>query len=168
MEYLAYGSNMLCSRLLRRVSSARDPRVALLLGYGVRYRKRGVDLSAKCDLVLVGGPATAYGVLFDIDPEQQTILDQFESVGYGYHPASVTALVHGRALEALTYLADDTHLVDGLLPYDWYRDLVVAGAREHGLPDAYIDEQLDVPALPDLDAARSRREREALDEGRCD
>jgi hypothetical protein len=168
LEYLAYGSNMLCSRLLRRVPSARDPRVAVLPGCAVRYRKRSVDLSAKCDLVLVGGAATAYGVLFDIDAEQQTILDRFESVGDGYHPASVTALVRGRALEALTYLADDTHLVEGLLPYDWYRDLVVAGAREHGLPDAYIAEQLDVPALPDPDAARSRREREALGECWCD
>ena len=168
MEYLAYGSNMLYARLLRRVSSARDPQVARLPGYAVRYRKRSVDGSAKCDLVLVGEPAMAYGVLFDIDPHQQAILDRFEGVGGGYHPTSVAVLVQGRSLEALTYIADDTHVVEGLPPYDWYRDLVVAGAREHGLPDIYIGEQLDVAAVPDPDAARERREREALDEGRCD
>ena len=110
----------------------------------------------------------AYGVLFDIDPVQQAILDRFEGVGGGYHPTCVAVLVHGRLLEALTYIADDTHVVQGLPPYDWYRDLVVAGAREHGLPDFYIGEQLDVAAVPDPDATRERQEREALDEGRCD
>jgi gamma-glutamylcyclotransferase len=167
LGYLAYGSNMLCARLLRRVSSARDPRVARVPGYRVRYRKLSVDGSAKCDLVHAGGSAAAFGVLYDIDDEQQAILDRFEGVGDGYHRASVTVLVDGRPQEALTYLADDTHLVEALAPYDWYRDLVVAGAREHGLPGAYIGEQLDVPAAPDPDAARDRREREALGESRC-
>jgi hypothetical protein len=168
LEYLAYGSNMLRARLLRRVRSASDPRVVRVPGYAVRYRKLSVDGSAKCDLVHVGEPSTAYGVVYDIEPEQQAILDCFEGVGGGYHLASVTVQVQGRLLDVLTYLADDTHLVAGLLPYDWYRDLVVAGARQHGLPDAYVGEQLDVPASPDPDATRSRREREALDEGRRD
>lgn len=168
MEYLAYGSNMLRARLLRRVSSARDPRAVTVPGYEVRYRKLSVDGSAKCDLVPGGRSSTAYGVLYDIEPDQQAILDRFEGVGAGYHPVFVAVLDRGRRQEALTYLADESHLVEGTLPYDWYRDLVVAGAREHGLPDAYIHEQLDVPGLPDPDAARGRREREALDQGQGD
>ena len=167
MEYLAYGSNMLFARLLRRVSSARDPRAVRVPGHAVRYRKLSVDGSAKCDLVRVAESSMAYGVLYDIEPVQRKILDRYEGVGAGYHPVFVTVETHGRLLEALTYLADDTHLVDGLLPYDWYRDLVVAGAREHGLPDAYVEEQLEVSALPDPDATRSRRGREALRRGQC-
>jgi hypothetical protein len=168
LDYLAYGSNMLCKRLLRRIATAREPRVARLPGYAVRYHKRGVDLSAKCDLVFVGGDATAFGVIFAIDPAEQAVLDRFENVGAGYHRTSITVLVDDRPLEALTYLADDTHVVEGLRPYDWYRDLVVAGAREHGLPGSYIDAHLDVPASPDPDGERSRREREALEGSRCD
>jgi hypothetical protein len=165
VEYLAYGSNMLSARLLRRVSSARDPRAVSMPGHVVRYRKLSVDGSAKCDLVPVGESSTAYGVLYDIEPEQRAVLDRFEGLGNGYHHALVTVVDHGRQLEVFTYLADDSHLVEGVLPYDWYRDQVVAGAREHGLPGAYVDGQLDVPATPDPDPERTRREREMLGGG---
>jgi hypothetical protein len=167
VEYLAYGSNMLCARLLRRVSSARDPRVARVPGYVVRYRKLSVDRSAKCDLVPAREPATAYGVVFRIDPDQRGALDRYERVGSGYHVAPVGVIVDEHPLTAFTYLADASHVVDGLLPYDWYRDLVVAGALEHGLPDAYIHEQLDVPAADDRDPERSRRERAVLGGAGC-
>lgn len=168
MEYLAYGSNMLRARLLRRVSSARDPRAVSVPGCVVRYRKLSVDGSAKCDLVPVEESSTAYGVLYDIEPEQRAILDRFEGVGAGYHHALIAVQDHGRQLEVLSYLADDSHLVEGILPYDWYRDQVVAGAREHGLPGAYVDGQLHVPALPDPDPERIGREREVLGGGKRD
>jgi hypothetical protein len=158
---------MLCARLLRRVSSARDPRVARLPGYVVRYRKLSTDRSAKCDLVHVGGSAAAYGVVFGIDADQRAALDRFEEAGTGYHPALVTAVIDGRPLRASTYLADAAHLVEDLPPYDWYRDLVVAGALEHRLPESYIREQLDVAAVEDPDLGRSRREREALGRAGC-
>ena len=164
MDYLAYGSNMLSSRLLKRVSSARDPRVARVPGHVVRYRKLSVDGSAKCDLVLAGEPGTAYGVVFDIDSGQRATLDGFEDVGGGYHAAPITVLVGGRRLDAFTYLADASHVVRGVSPYDWYRDLVVAGALEHGLPGAYIREQLAVQAVADEDAERARRERLHLEQ----
>lgn len=127
-----------------------------------------MDGSAKCDLVPVGESSTAYGVLYDIEPEQQAVLDHFEGVGAGYHHAVIAVQDHGRQLEVLTYLADDSHLVEGILPYDWYRDQVIAGAKEHDLPGVCVDGQLDVPALPDPDPERSRREREVLGGGRGD
>jgi hypothetical protein len=116
LKYLAYGSNMLRARLQRRISSARDLQTVSVPGYVVRYRKLSLDGSAKCDLVPAGESSTAHGVLFDIEPEQQAILDRFEGVGGGYHPAFVTAQVDGRPLEVLTYLADDSHLVEGSCP----------------------------------------------------
>ena len=41
-------------------------------------------------------------------------------------------------IPCVTYVA--TRINDGLRPYDWYRNLVLAGALEHGLPDAYVDQ----------------------------
>jgi hypothetical protein len=162
VEYLAYGSNMLTSRLAARVPSARDPRVAALPGFVVRYRKISVDGSAKCDLVRAEPSATAYGVVFAIAPRDKLSLDGFEGAGRGYHEERLAVEVDGRELHPLVYLADASHVVDGLVPFDWYRDIVVAGAREHDLPAAYIREQLDVPARADPDEARSLRERSVL------
>jgi hypothetical protein len=160
--YLAYGSNMLTARLTARVPSAREPRVAALPGCEVRYRKLSVDGSAKCDLVRVGGGAVAYGVVFEVDPGDMAGLDRAERAGYGYHRAELTAEVEGGQVQVAAYLADESHVVRGPAPYDWYRDLVVAGAREHGLPEAYVRAQLDVAAVADPDAGRARHERAVL------
>jgi hypothetical protein len=118
------------------------------------------DGSAKCDLVFGGEPATAYGVVFEIDPGELPILDRYEDAGSCYDRGSITVLAGNRSLEVLTYLA--ASIDDDLAPYDWYRNWVVAGAREHELPEDYVREQLDVPAVPDPSAARGDRERNAL------
>ncbi len=146
MEYLAYGSNMLTSRLVARVPSARNPRVVSLPGYVVRYRKRSVDGSAKCDLVR-DETSTAYGVVFTIDPCDKHSLDSAEGLRSGYREESFIVTINGRQIDAFAYVAD--RIDQTLRPYRWYRDLVVRGAREHGLPSAYIDEQLDVDADDD-------------------
>lgn len=43
------------------------------------------------------------------------------------------------------------------VPYDWYKTLVIAGAREHGLPDDYLALLQRTPARTDPDAQRARR-----------
>ena len=48
-------------------------------------------------------------------------------------------------------------------PSTWYRDLVVAGAIEHGLPPRYVEELARVPAAADPDVARAARARRLLD-----
>jgi len=42
------------------------------------------------------------------------------------------------------------------LPFNWYRSFVLTGARERGLPEAYIQEFLEVAVIADPDAVRSR------------
>jgi hypothetical protein len=39
--------------------------------------------------------------------------------------------------------------------YHWYKGLVVAGAREHGLPIEYIERLDAARSVPDLDAKRA-------------
>jgi hypothetical protein len=41
-------------------------------------------------------------------------------------------------MNAFTYIARTSHVDATLRPADWYREVVVAGAREHGLPAAWI------------------------------
>ena len=62
----------------------------------------------------------------------------------------------------MTYVADDRRVDPSQVPCDWYRDLVVAGATEHGLSAPYIDELARIPAVPDPDRARSAQARRLL------
>ena len=57
----------------------------------------------------------------------------------------------------MTYVAGARYFDAALVPFDWYRDLVVAGAIEHGLPASYIDELMRAPVVSDPDAARAAR-----------
>ncbi|MFZ0549683.1 MAG: hypothetical protein WAM21_02625, partial [Steroidobacteraceae bacterium] len=48
-------------------------------------------------------------------------------------------------------------------PYDWYQELVIAGAREHRLPAEYIQLLEGVPTIKDPDESRAARERQLLE-----
>ena len=145
--YFAYGSNMLTRRLRERTPSARAVGVATLPGFELRWHKVSKDGSAKCDIVQAAAAgARVYGVLFQIGNADKPALDLAEGIGMGYREERVTVESAQGATEAWTYRATN---IDRLaLPYTWYKALVVAGAREHGLPPAYID-ALDAVAAKD-------------------
>ena len=60
----------------------------------------------------------------------------------------------------LTYRA--TSRQAGLQPYDWYLALVLAGASQQGMPEAYIDRLRERPFRQDSEVKRKTR-REALE-----
>ncbi len=53
------------------------------------------------------------------------------------------------------YVADVDHIDSDLLPFDWYKELVLIGARAHNFPGEYIDKIDAVIARQDLDSRRS-------------
>lgn len=161
MQYLAYGSNLLGARLLNRVPSASSPRVVSVPGHRVIYRKLSKDGSSKCDLVATPGD-TAYGVMFKIEPADLAFLDAAEGCDHGYERGELVVEHAGDSLKAFVYRASTDAVVEGLPPYDWYRDLVAAGAREHGLPSGYIADQLDVQAVVDPNPIRAATQRRFL------
>ena len=161
VDYLAYGSNMLSARIRSRVPSAADPRVVALPGRAVLFHMRSWrDDSAKCDLALALDPAAiAYGVVFDIDPSDRPALDAAESCGRGYRRETFEIVHGGRVLHPFAYVADAEAIESSLLPFTWYRDQVVAGAKEHGLPTDYVAALAGVLATVDPDADRDAAER---------
>jgi gamma-glutamylcyclotransferase len=137
--YFAYGSNMLTSRLREgtRCPTARLVGTATLRDYILKWHKRGKDGSGKCDVVASeDGIARVYGVLFEIDEKEKAALDRAEGFGHGYDRADFTVLLNGQSVRAMAYIA--TNIDASLKPLDSYRDYVVKGAIEHGLPEAYI------------------------------
>lgn len=136
--YFAYGSNMLTRRLRERTPSARAVGIATLAGHELRWHKISKDGSAKCDIVPAAtSGACVHGVVFEIAMHDKPALDLAEGLGMGYREQSVQVEGAQGAIQAWTYRATN---IDRLaLPYTWYKALVIAGAREHGLPRSYID-----------------------------
>jgi hypothetical protein len=69
----------------------------------------------------------------------------------------------GRRQKVLIYLATPDYIDDRLKPYGWYKDVVLAGSREHGLPSEYIAEYIQlVEAIEDPNKARDKKQRATL------
>ncbi len=139
-RYFAYGSNMATERLRGRAPSARPLGRGRLLDHRLRWHKLGKDGSGKCDVAFTGaGSAHAvWGVVFEIDVAEKPLLDAAEGLGIGYAEQRVSIIVAGGECSALTYQAMPDKLDKALRPRPWYKDYVLHGAREHGLPADYI------------------------------
>jgi gamma-glutamylcyclotransferase (GGCT)/AIG2-like uncharacterized protein YtfP len=163
--YFAYGSNMPSLRLSRRTPSARSLGPAWIEGYRLEFRKRGQDGSAKCDLVEAAEPgARVFGVLYTIDQRERTALDEQEGCPEHYRAEQAAVRTYSGAVWALAYRAQPGHHASGLLPYDWYHALVLAGAREHGLPESYCARIEQWRTMPDPQPERAARAQALLNE----
>jgi cation transport regulator ChaC len=152
----AYGSNMLTARLRERVSSAHPVGTARLPGFSLRWHKVSVDGSGKCDVVEDATPgACVWGVVFAVESAQKDSLDKAEGLGNGYGSREVSVILGGATLAAQAYVATRTNAA--YLPYDWYKALVVAGAREHDLPPDYVAVLEAQPCTIDTNEERRRK-----------
>jgi hypothetical protein len=162
--YFAYGSNMSTERLRERIPSCEPIGIATLPGHTLRFHKRSVDKSAKCNALACGDHDSVIGVLFSFDPAERAKLDEAEGVGSGYEHAMVTVINDkGHRRKVLTYLATSDYIEDSLKPYVWYKDFVLAGGKEHGLPPDYIAEYIEsIEAIEDPDKTRDKKQRSML------
>jgi hypothetical protein len=162
--YFAYGSNMSTARLRQRMPSCRPLGIATLPGHSLRFHKRSTDKSGKCNAFAGGNDSSVIGVLFSFDPAERANLDKAEGVGSGYEHAMVTVINEkGRRRKVLTYRATPDYIDDSLRPYSWYKDFVLAGGREHGLPPDYVAEYIQsVEAIKDPNKARDKKQRATL------
>lgn len=154
--YFAYGSNMLSSRLIARCPSARLIGTASVANHTLEFSKKSNDGSGKATLISRSNAIHTPGVLFEIDAEERKALDKFEGAGKGYDRIdefSVTTCEE--TVSATTYLASETQ--SGLLPFDWYLAVVIAGALEHELGGDHLDLLRGIAHTVDEDATRKTR-----------
>ncbi len=116
------------------------------------------DGSAKCDVHFTGVEEHfVFGVLYRIDPMEKLDLDREEGLDDGYEEQKVEVLIDGGGrVEAFTYHA--TRVDPSLRPYSWYKNHVVTGARENGLPPEYVSSIESVASISDPDSERERQE----------
>ncbi len=149
MRYVAYGSNLHPRRLRERIPSARLLTTSLLPGWSLRFHKRSNDGSGKCNIV-AGGDGV-HVAIFEISATDKLTLDSIEGLGVGYAGIVLDFPEMGGCH---SYVAQPSHIDESLDPYDWYKELVLLGARVHGFPEAYVDGIRSLPVRPDPDANR--------------
>lgn len=163
----AYGSNLFTERMVRRVPSARVVGPAALPGHRLTFHMRSTDGSGKAD----AAPSATRedrveGVIYRLHPVHLAGLDRVEGgylrrvhrfgleVGEVAREARQTeglrrARSNGvRVIRAWTYHARPERVEPGMRPFRWYHELVVKGARTHGLSPAYMAGLEAVPVLP--------------------
>lgn len=168
IHYFAYGSNLHPLRLIERVPSASLIGVAGIRAHRLSFHKKGKDNSSKCNLLKTGSESDlVHGALYEIDPAHKAVLDGYEGNGFGYTDNSLAVEHNGREYSCFTYQAQESHIVEHLKPFHWYKELVVLGAIYLKFPQAYIASIRSVASVPDPDSQR-RQEHESLIEKLAD
>ncbi|GAB2538722.1 gamma-glutamylcyclotransferase family protein [Rhodanobacter koreensis] len=151
--YLAYGSNLHPYRLEARTPSAKAVALIKLAGQRLTFHKQSKDGSGKCNLI-EDKVSVAYGVLYEIDSSEMPALHASE--GPGYIQQQVKVVLDGQVRMAIVYIAAPGSIGHDLLPYDWYRDLVVLGADFYSFPVDYLAELRGISSLIDPDNHRAQ------------
>lgn len=144
--YFAYGSNMATSRMQQRIPDAQVVGVAVLRGWKLVWDKISKDGSGKANLQSASQSET-WGVLYRLPETALTHLDRIEG-NYQRHTVEVETN-DGEKIEAITYISEKRD--EALLPFPDYKEFVIKGAQEHGLPDAYIAQINAQPTQPKRD-----------------
>ena len=145
-------------RLRARVPSAKRIATGTLTLHQLRFHKKSVDGSAKCDAQRSENLSHfILGVLYKIHPDEKADLDKAEGLGSGYEIMDVLIRLDDRSsVRAFTYYA--TRIDATLKPYDWYREHVLVGARENLFPEDYVKILEAFEFIEDPDPDRRRRE----------
>lgn len=141
--YFAYGSNMLFDQIIKRVPSVKVKGIATLHDYCVNFSKKSTDGSGKANLVQKPGFIT-WGVLYKIGEDEISKLDEVEK---GYKRITVSVKKNdSKTMEAETYISDN--LIENPVAFDFYKQKIIEGAREHELPEEYIFYLKRLPSKP--------------------
>lgn len=158
--YFAYGSNLLFARLHARCPSIVNLGVARLDQHRLSFTKPGGDASGKCGIAETTNGDFVLGVLYGMSPEDKVVLDVIEGVGHGYEARPIRVSPQPSAeqcahVECFTYYPTlEDH---DLLPFDWYKQFVLQGARENSFPEEYLASILAVAEVMDHDDDRRRQ-----------
>ena len=155
MYYFAYGSNLLRRRIEERLGPVGLKGIGYLPGYCLEFHKLSRDSSGKCTVYRTKREVDrVYGVVLELTSAQKTILDKIE--GPGYDSVSVLIQSDSGGVKTETYIAKTTHIDACLIPFDWYKAFVVAGATEAGLSREYISTLEKTPSIEDFEPDRSQ------------
>jgi gamma-glutamylcyclotransferase (GGCT)/AIG2-like uncharacterized protein YtfP len=136
--YFAYASNLWADQMTARtgplVQGDEPPRVARLPDHRLVFNMQGEDGQVYANVESPGDGVI--GVLYRCGPSTLNKLDAYER-GYDRCRVLVTD-ERGVAVAAVAYVAKADRIANGKQPSANYLEKIVRGARQHGLPEAYI------------------------------
>lgn len=159
-RYAAFGSNLHPHRLQKRIPAARLLGTARVDGFQLAFNKTSdVDGSGKANIV--AGEGHVFFAIYGMTANDKSTLDTIEGLGKGYDEREIECDGFGRCV---TYQANRAVIDDTLSPMDWYKEIVLLGARHHGFPEDYIDAIVGVHSVPDHDDDRNRMHSSLIEE----
>jgi gamma-glutamylcyclotransferase (GGCT)/AIG2-like uncharacterized protein YtfP len=160
--YFAYGSNMDTATLGgRRGVAWTRAGAAFLDGWRIAFDKPSMlGTGEGMATILRDAASSLWGVVYDISTEDLDHLELTEGVRIGHYervevPVRTSDGWPGAAIETAVTLASD-HRDSSIRPTTRYRDILVRGASEHGLPAAWVD------VLRRIDAVEEKPEHAAM------
>ena len=85
----SFGSNMSTARLLARLPNAQFITTATLKGYQLNFAMLSSDGSAKCSIAKSKKNEEVFGVVYALDDQELSLLDDIEGPRYDRTPVTV-------------------------------------------------------------------------------
>lgn len=145
-----------------------------LTHHALRWHKPSKDGSGKCDAYETDVESdVVWGGVFEIATDEKYLLDKAEELGVGYDEKTRNIVCQGVAgqikvgFTALGSSLSNTFytaipIEPNARPYSWYKEFVVSGAIQCGLPASYVSELNAVDVLEDPDTARHAKNQTIL------
>ena len=135
--YFAYGSNMAPAEMEAWSAGHRCLGPARLEGYRLGLRRRSIRWQAGVLDLLPAAGAMVWGVLYELPEDALARLDEKEGAGFAYRRIDVEPVLDGERRRAHAYevIAKEPGEVPCAPDYG---QLVLAGARERGLPPEWV------------------------------
>ncbi|XP_076471431.1 gamma-glutamylcyclotransferase-like [Babylonia areolata] len=135
--YFAYGSNLLRERLILRNPSAQFTAVAKLTDYKLIFVGNGSRWQGGAANIQEAKGSEVWGAVWHMDTKDIPSLDRQE----GRYTAMEVDVrdPKGETFRCRTYqLRCPGHWAEPSLPSPQYKDVIVRGARQNGLPEEYV------------------------------
>jgi gamma-glutamylcyclotransferase len=166
IKVFCYGSNMSSKRLKskERCPNAEFHSIAELSKYSFSFNKKSTSggHSGKANISYTDDNQNkVWGIVFTITKDEELALDKAEGFNIGhYTKRKVKVNSEGQEIEAIIYIVGDKRLIDNNeIPFDWYKEHCLIGAREFSLPDEYIKKIEEIESKVDTDLTRVSKEK---------
>lgn len=140
MRYFAYCTLLDRAEMRKFCPGVGPGMIGSIIGWRVGFGSYGeAGPGGGCQLFAAPGH-TVHGLVYDLDDEEMSALDQISGVDKGYY-RRIDLLVEtgsGEPISAITYMIPDSG--GPFHPTASYTEPILRGARDLGLPDEYIRE----------------------------
>ena len=133
-NYFAYASNLKKSTLEQKIGSKIQNFVqGRILDYGFRFNFKNTEGSASANII-VSESEDVFGAIYEIENKYKEGLLSTEP---GYRIINVTIETETGNVPALTFISDQDD--ENIYPSKDYLKSITEGAKEHKLPQEYLD-----------------------------